>query len=51
MKLKQKLQHPFALIAEGFIAGAILLYATTPADVRQQSVSSLSAPAEQTQQV
>jgi len=35
MKLKQKLQHPFVLVVEGFIAGAIILYATTPADVRQ----------------
>lgn len=33
MKIKQKLQNPFALIAQGFVAGAILLYATTPADV------------------
>ena len=33
MKIKQKLQNPFALIAQGFVAGAIILYATTPADV------------------
>jgi hypothetical protein len=33
MKIKQKLQNPFALIAEGFVAGAIMLYATTPANV------------------
>ncbi len=33
MKIKQKLQNPFALIAQGFAAGAIILYATTPADV------------------
>ena len=33
MKIKQKLQNPFALIAQGFVAGAIILYATTPANV------------------
>ena len=33
MKIKQKLQNPFALVAQGFVAGAIILYATTPANV------------------
>ena len=33
MKIKQKLQNPFALVAQGFVAGAIILYATTPASV------------------
>lgn len=28
MTIKQKLQNPFALIAQGFIAGAILFWAT-----------------------
>jgi hypothetical protein len=33
MNIKQKLQNPFALVVQGFVAGAIVLYATTPADV------------------
>jgi hypothetical protein len=32
MKLKQKLQNPFALIAQGFVAGAIIFFATAPGD-------------------
>ena len=36
MKIKQKLQNPFALIAQGFVAGAIILYASTPANVDAQ---------------
>jgi len=39
MNLKRKLQNPFALVVEGFVAGAILLYATTPADIRQESAA------------
>jgi hypothetical protein len=46
MNLKRRLQNPFALIAQGFIAGAIILYATTPADVRQQSISATVQPAQ-----
>ena len=30
MKILRTLQNPFALVAEGFIAGAILFYATIP---------------------
>ena len=30
MKILQKLQNPFALVIEGFIAGAIIFYATIP---------------------
>lgn len=37
MKIKQKLQNPFALIAQGFVAGAIILYATTPANVNRSA--------------
>ena len=37
MNIKQKLQNPFALIVQGFVAGAIVLYATTPADLRTQA--------------
>jgi hypothetical protein len=29
MTLKQKLQNPFALVAQGFVGGAILFWATT----------------------
>jgi hypothetical protein len=32
MSIKQKLQNPFALVAQGFVAGAILLWVTTPAE-------------------
>ena len=28
--LKKKLQNPMVLVAQGFVAGAILFYATTP---------------------
>ncbi len=30
MNLKKKLQNPVVLVAQGFVAGAILFYATTP---------------------
>lgn len=30
MNIKKKLANPFALVAEGFVAGAILFYATAP---------------------
>ena len=33
MKLKEKLQNPFALVAQGFVAGAILFWTTAPAEV------------------
>jgi hypothetical protein len=32
MNLKKKLQNPFALIAQGFIGGAILFFATAPSE-------------------
>lgn len=32
MTLKQRLQNPFALVAQGFVAGAILFWATAPSD-------------------
>jgi len=43
MSIKQKLQNPFALVAQGFIAGAILFWATAPGDV---DPSPRSAPIE-----
>ena len=36
MNLKKKLQNPMALIAQGFVAGSIFLYATTPTEVTPQ---------------
>ncbi len=30
MNLKKKLQNPIVLVAQGFVAGAILFYATQP---------------------
>ena len=30
MNLKKKLQNPILLVTQGFVAGAIFLYATTP---------------------
>jgi hypothetical protein len=38
LNLKKKLQNPFVLMAQGFIGGAIFLYATTPleADLKRQ---------------
>ena len=30
MNLKKKLQNPMVLVAQGFVAGAILFHATTP---------------------
>ena len=48
MNIKKKLQNPFLLVAEGFAAGAIIFFATTPVetDLPQQAPSALSAPAE-----
>jgi len=37
-KLKQKLENPFALIAQGFVAGAILFWATLPDRSSAQTV-------------
>ena len=36
MNLKKKLQNPMVLITQGFIAGAILFYATAPREVTPQ---------------
>jgi hypothetical protein len=30
MDIKQKLKNPFALVAQGFVVGAILFWATMP---------------------
>jgi hypothetical protein len=37
MKLFRKLDNPFLLAAEGFLAGAILLWATTPNSAEAQA--------------
>ena len=39
MSMKNKLQHPFALIAQGFIAGAILFYPAVPAEAGTQQTA------------
>lgn len=35
-KLKAKLQHPLALIAQGFVAGVIIFTVTAPSDSSAQ---------------
>src|SRR3546814_13331197 len=30
--IKQKLQNPFALVAQGFVAGALMLWVTAPSE-------------------
>jgi hypothetical protein len=32
MDIKKKLQNPFALVAQGFVAGAILFWTTAPSE-------------------
>ena len=49
MTIKQKLQNPLALVAQGFVAGAILFWATVPSDseARQDNpVESSAAPSD-----
>lgn len=43
MNLKKKLQNPFVLIAQGFVAGSIIFYATMPAETQSQAAA---APAQ-----
>ena len=49
MKILDKLQNPFALVAEGFVAGAILFYATMPPepDLQQPAPAAAAAPAQE----
>ena len=49
MKILDKLQNPFALVAEGFVAGAILFYTTIPAEpeLPQPAPTAAAAPAEE----
>lgn len=37
MNIKRKLQNPYALVAQGFVAGAIIFYATMPAELESQA--------------
>jgi hypothetical protein len=48
LNLKKKLQNPFVLMAQGFLGGAIFLYATTPleADLKRQMQPSPAASSE-----
>ena len=32
MKIKNKMLNPFALVGQGFLAGAVLFFATAPRD-------------------
>ncbi|HEV2748782.1 MAG TPA: hypothetical protein VGW34_15980 [Allosphingosinicella sp.] len=45
MKIKQTLQNPFVLVAQGFVVGAALFFATAPREtgLAQQSYGSESA--------
>jgi hypothetical protein len=43
MKLKRKLQHPVALVAQGFVAGVILFWATASAESSAQAQAQAQA--------
>ncbi len=45
MTIKQKLQNPIALVAQGFVAGAILFWATVPSDGEQRQDSPVESAA------
>jgi hypothetical protein len=45
MNIKKQLLNPFVLVAQGFAAGAIIFFATAPAEADpQQAPSARSAP-------
>jgi hypothetical protein len=45
MDIKKKLQNPFALVAQGFVAGAILFWTTAPAEADANQVQPVEAAA------
>jgi hypothetical protein len=45
MDIKKKLQNPFALVAQGFVAGAILFWTTAPAEADANQVQGVEAAA------
>ena len=45
MNIKNKLLNPFALIGQGFLAGAILFYSTAPEAPAPQPLTSSVQPA------
>ena len=49
MNIKKKLTNPFVLVAQGFVGGAIIFFATAPAeaDRQQQAPTASSAPAKE----
>jgi hypothetical protein len=49
MNIKKKLTNPFVLVAQGFAAGAIIFFATAPAeaDPQQQAPTASTASAEE----
>lgn len=44
MRLKNKLQNPFALIGQGFVAGAAIFFATAPDDSRAPQGAQTAQP-------
>jgi hypothetical protein len=49
MNIKKKLTNPFVLVAQGFTIGAIVFFATAPAeaDPQQPAPTAHSAPAKE----
>lgn len=45
MSIRKALQNPFALVAEGFVAGAIMFWATMPAEQDASAVAPVQAAA------
>lgn len=43
MRTLKKLQHPFALVAQGFVLGGILFFATHPASIQAASAQTEAA--------
>jgi hypothetical protein len=43
MTMKNKLQHPLALIAQGFVAGAIIFYPATRSEAGMQRIAPTSS--------
>jgi H+/gluconate symporter-like permease len=45
MNLKKKLQNPMVLVAQGFVAGAILFHATQPPETAPAQPQPSASPA------
>ena len=46
MKILKALQNPFALVAQGFVVGAVLFWSTMPAELDPQGTPLQSAAVE-----